>query len=237
MAEVTRIALVGDYDARVVAHQAIPRALSLAADAVGARVSWDWLHTSAIGADAGSLLLDYAGIWCVPASPYANTSGALAAIRFARESGRAFLGTCGGFQHALLEYAQAIWKLPAVHAELEPGAVDPLIAPLACSLIDVSEKLYVEAGSRLADIYGAEPAVEAYHCRYGLNPRYEARLREGPLRVCARDAEDSVRAVELAGHPFYFGALFQPERAALVGRTPPLVAAFVAAAKLGTLVQ
>ena len=30
-------------------------------------------------------------------------NGALAAILYARQSGRPFLGTCGGFQHALLE--------------------------------------------------------------------------------------------------------------------------------------
>ncbi|HEY3517054.1 MAG TPA: hypothetical protein VGL98_08400 [Gammaproteobacteria bacterium] len=39
----------------------------------------------------------------------------------------------------------------------------------------------------------------------------------------------SVRAVELAYHPFFIGTLFQPERAALHGQLPPLVRAFVAA--------
>jgi CTP synthase (UTP-ammonia lyase) len=38
-----------------------------------------------------------------------------------------------------------------------------------------------------------------------------------------------VRGVELEGHPFYVAALFQPERRALRGEAPPLVAAFVAA--------
>ncbi len=35
--------------------------------------------------------------------------------------------------------------------------------------------------------------------------------------------------MELQGHPFYVATLFQPERAALQGQTPPLVAAFVRA--------
>jgi CTP synthase (UTP-ammonia lyase) len=39
----------------------------------------------------------------------------------ARETGKPFLGTCGGFQHAMLEYAEAVWGVArAVHAELIP---------------------------------------------------------------------------------------------------------------------
>jgi CTP synthase (UTP-ammonia lyase) len=34
--------------------------------------------------------------------------GALLAIRHARESAIPFLGTCGGFQHAVLEYARNV---------------------------------------------------------------------------------------------------------------------------------
>jgi len=227
-----RIGLVGDYDATVIAHQAIPRALSGAASAVGgARVEWDWIHTSTIPSAVDSFLNPYAAIWCVPASPYANTAGALAAIRFARQAGRPFLGTCGGFQHALLEYAEAVWHITApAHAELEPGAPDPVIAPLMCALVEVSETLRLVPGTRLAQIHGVESIAETYHCRFGLSPQYEQRLATGSLRVCAYDGERRVRAVELDGHPFFVATLFQPERSVLVGRTPPLVTAFVRAA-------
>lgn len=226
-----RIALVGDYDANVIAHQAIPRALAGAASVVEARVEWDWIHTSTIPPVVDALFGPYAAVWCVPASPYANTVGALAAIRFARQTGRPFLGTCGGFQHALLEYAETVWHVAApAHAELEPGAPDPVIAPLMCALVEVSETLWLVPGTRLAQIHGAETITETYHCRYGLNPQYEQRLATGSLRVCAYDGEGRVRAVELDGHPFFVATLFQPERSALVGRTPPLVTAFVRAA-------
>ena len=171
------------------------------------------------------------GIWCVPASPYAHTRGALSAIRFARQTGRAFLGTCGGFQHALLEYAEAVWGVskPA-HAELNPDAVDPVIAPLACSLVEQSGEIRFEPGSRLAAIYGVPAAVEGYHCRYGLSSRYRDRLASGPLLVSGRDTDGDVRAVELQGHPFFIATLFQPERSALSGQGHPLVTAFADAA-------
>src|SRR5713226_4615469 len=104
-----RIALIGDYNAAVKAHQAIPQALALAQDGKQRRCEWQWLHTATLSNDPSDQLQAFHGIWCVPASPYANTRGALAAIRFARGTGRPFLGTCGGFQHALLEYAEAVW--------------------------------------------------------------------------------------------------------------------------------
>ena len=223
-----RIALIGDYNPSVKAHQAIPRALALAVDA-GFDCQWEWLHTSTLTRDPSDQLAGFDGIWCVPASPYANTRAALNAIRFARESGRAFLGTCGGFQHALMEYAEAFWGIAAAHAEVDPAAVDPVIAPLMCSLVEQSGSLIFTPGSRLASIYGVASTSEEYHCRYGLNPRYAERLASGPLRVAACDESGDVRGIELDGHPFFIGTLFQPERSAFSGRRHPLIRAFVVA--------
>jgi CTP synthase (UTP-ammonia lyase) len=226
-----RIALIGDYNPESKAHVAIPSALSLASDGERPPV-WQWIHTSTLSADVARDLESFHGIWCVPGSPYANTAGVLAAIRFARTTGRPFLGTCGGFQHAMLEYAEALWKLDApAHAETDPDALNPLIAPLACSLVEQHGTIHFVSGSRLSAICGHASAVEGYHCRYALNPTYADRLSDGPLRVSARDDAGDVRAVELDGHPFFFATLYQPERSALERRTHPLIAAFVAAAR------
>ena len=225
-----RIALVGDYDANIVAHRAIPIALKLAVDELRADVTFEWVPSRDLHPTAETRLEPYAALWCVPGSPYQNTEGVLEAIRLARLRKRPFLGTCGGFQHAMLEYAQAVWRIDALHAETNPAAEDPLIAPLMCSLVEVRGGLTFEPGSRLRAIYGRDSANEEYHCNYGFNPRYASRLQSGPLKVAARDADGSVRAVELDEHPFFIGTLFQPERAALREQTPPLVKAFVSAA-------
>jgi CTP synthase (UTP-ammonia lyase) len=227
-----RIALVGDHDPAVVAHQAIPLALALAATAAGEPIDWEWLHTSTLSADVPAQLARFDAIWCVPASPYADTGGALAAIRFARECAVPFLGTCGGFQHALLDYAEAAWEIRApAHAELDPEAADPVIAPLICRLVEQTGEIRFEPGSRLLAIHGGAETVEGYHCSYGLNPPYAARLDSGPLRVAARDLAGDVRAVELDGHPFFVATLYQPERSGLAGLRHPLIVAFVDAAR------
>lgn len=224
-----RIALIGDRSDSVVAHRAIPIALKLAVEQTRADVSWEWLHSRSLENEVASTLESYAAIWCVPGSPYENTAGVIAAIRYARERRKPFLGTCGGFQHAMLEYAESVWGIEAAHAETDPSGANLVIAPLMCALVEVKGSLHLEPQSRLAKVYGRETVTEEYHCSYGLNPEYADRLKSGPLRVSARDDDGSVRAVELEGHPFFVGTLFQPERAAMRDVTPPLVKAFVAA--------
>jgi CTP synthase (UTP-ammonia lyase) len=223
-----RIGLIGDRDPAVTAHRAIPLALELARQATAAPIDWTWVETPELVGEMGPELAGFAGLWCVPASPYRNTAGAIRAIRHARESGLPYLGTCAGFQHALLEYAEAVWKIESpAHAELDPEAEDPIIAPLSCSMVEKRGSIHLVPGTRLARFYGSEHADEGYHCSYGFSPTHAHRLEHGPLRVAARDDAGEVRAVELDGHPFFFCTLYQPERAALEGRSHPLIEAFV----------
>ena len=215
-----QIALIGDFNPSVIAHQAIPKALEL----TGEEVAWTWIATK----DLGSLEA-FDAIWCVPASPYENTRGVLDAIKWARENQRPFLGTCGGYQHALLEYAENVWGIEAWHAETDPDRPHPVIAPLACSMVEVGAEIRLTPGSKLAAIYDAETAVETYRCRFGLSSEYENRLSEGDLQVGARNENGDVQAVELHGHPFFLGTGYQPERSALRGENHPIVRTFVRA--------
>lgn len=220
------IGLIGDFDPGVTAHRAIPLALRQAGDHLGQPLQWHWLATDAIP-DADNLAR-FDALWCVPASPYRDMDGALRAIRFARERGVPFLGTCGGFQHAVIEYARnGLGWADAEHAETAPGAERAVIHPLACSLVEVDAEIRLKPGSRIAAAYGRTQASEGYHCRYGLNPAFAAELMRGPLRATAHDARGEVRAVELDGHPFFVATLFQPERSALRGEVPPLVRSFI----------
>lgn len=99
-----RLALIGDYDAKKTAHVAIPRALEHARQAMGENLDWEWIGTERI-INPADTLAGFSGVWVTPGSPYVSMDGALAAIRHAREKDLPFLGTCGGFQHALVEFA------------------------------------------------------------------------------------------------------------------------------------
>jgi CTP synthase (UTP-ammonia lyase) len=197
-------------------------------DGLGARHRW--LETDGLPASEEIGRLD--GIWCVPGSPYRSIDGALGAIRLARELGIPFLGTCGGFQHALIEYARNVAGIEdAEHAESSPSAEHLVITPLACSLVGSEGEIRPLPDTRLAEIYGPGEHRERYHCSYGLAPGFGHLLEGGDLRACAVDEQGQLRAVELSGEAFWLATLFQPELSSPPARPHPVIAAFVAAAR------
>lgn len=66
-----------------------------------------------------------------------------------------FLGTCGGFQHAIIEYARNVmgWQ-DAAHAETDTEG-RMVIAPLSCSLVEKSDTIELRAHTLIARAYGA----------------------------------------------------------------------------------
>jgi CTP synthase (UTP-ammonia lyase) len=223
-----RIGIVGDFDAQRAAHLAIPRALAAAEEP---SVEAVWIPTESVGREP---LADFDGFWCAPGIPYRDDAGAQRAIRYARTNGTPFLGTSGGFQYALLEYARECLGLSlADHQKTNPAAAMPLIAPLSCALAGVRARVRLMHGSKIRAAYGAPETVEEYHCSFGLNNRYRRLLAGGDLYVGAIDDQDEIHAVELDGHPFFVATLFQPELRSLAEGSPPspLVNAFVAACR------
>ena len=223
-----KIALIGDYDARVTAHQAIPLALAVAARELAVDVEPVWIHSSAIDLDS---LRGFEAVWCVPLSPYADGEAVIEAIGQARRDDQPFLGTCAGYQHALLEFARhELGLAAAASSEDHPETDTPVIAALSCGLIDVGEAVLIEPGTRLAQIYAAPMANETYHCNFGLNPDYLSAFEGAALKFSCRDRDGRPRGFELDGHRFFIGTAYQPERRALEEKSHPVIAAFLNAA-------
>lgn len=225
-----KIALVGDYNEEVVAHGAIPQALRLSAGIIGAAVDPEWIPTNDLQAvEIGDVLANYQGIWITPGSPYRSMQGALNAIRHAREHCIPLIGSCGGFQHMVIEFARnRLGMASANHAEENPDADVLMVAPLACSVSNQSHRFKLAAGSRVEDIYGRGEISEPYGiCNYGPNPFYIDRLEAAGFQVSGTDLNGEIRIMELIGHPFFIGTLFQPERSALQGLVHPLITEFI----------
>lgn len=225
------IGLVGDRSDGVKAHAAIPRALALAANSIRCRMAFQWLGTQTLAGNAERQLGGFDAIWCVPGSPYLSMDGALSAIRFARERSRPFLGTCGGFQHVVIELARNVLGLGnADHAETNPHAPVLVVTRMACSLAGATGQIQLRDGTRARAIYGQSEIVEQYNCNFGVSPEHQLPLEGAGLKISGVDANGDIRIVELPAHPFFLATLFQPELSAASGVAHPLIAAFVQAA-------
>ncbi len=225
-----RVALVGDYNASLTAHSTISPALELAGKASNVDVEPAWIHTSKLTTkEEIRSLHSYAGIWCVPGPPYANAEGAISAISLARTEGIPFLGTCAGFQHALIEYFRNVIRTSnTAHAESNPEVERPLISRLSCSLLDVNATVRLISGSLSQRLYGTDHVEEGYRCNYGLNPEFASLLQDRTdIRIEGTDDTGEVRIIRLQNHPFFMGTLFQPQRSALKGLVHPLIREFV----------
>jgi CTP synthase (UTP-ammonia lyase) len=223
-----RIALVGDRSANVRAHTRIPVIVDALLSREGIALDPYWIATPDV---SECDLSGFDAIWLAPGSPYASADGALAAVRTARERGLPFLGTCGGFQHALIEYARDVCGLENVeNAEVAPDAAEQLIVPLECSLTGHEEAVMIVPGTLAAKISGPGRRTERYHCSYGLNPDYLEALADGGLRFSGFDDGGHVRIAELPGHPFFLCTLFQPELHGDGTQPHPIIRAFAAAA-------
>lgn len=220
------IVALGDRDTAFLTHREVDAALALLP--AGACAGW----TATDSPSARRELEVASGVWLLPGTPYRDAGAAFAAIRHCLEKGVPFLGTCGGFQHAVVELARSRAGIrQAAHEESEPGAVDPVVERLACSLYGETRTVTPRPGTRFAEICGTEPFEGYHHCGFGLAPAYVAPLERAGVVVGATAADAGVEAIELPDHPFFLATAYQPQvGAGETGRLGPLLEAFARAA-------
>lgn len=231
---ILKIGLIGDYQPNVVAHQAIPIAVRLASEELSLQSVVQWIPSEKLERDASSQLTGYQALWAAPATPYRSMEGALEGIRYARENQIPLLGTCGGYQHMIIEYARNVLGISnADHLESNPDTSAAIITPLTCSVNEQVLTFRLNQGSKVASIYEANEVVEQYgFCNYGLNAQFRSLFEQGDLIISGVDSEGEPRIVESVSHPFYMGTLFQPERSALRQIVHPLIKEFLRIASL-----
>ena len=227
MQSILKIALVGDYDPQVLAHQAIPKALKLN---TSQKVEYYWIHSSEVDLKG---LSQFHGIWCVPKSPYDNMENVLSVIRFARENEKPFLGTCAGYQHAALEFARnALGYEQAGSSEVDLETPMPLINALVCRLNHEQHGITLKTSSKIQGLYGRSEIAEEFNCGYGINQEYLNLFNGSDLLFSSVDHQGYPKSLELLSHPFFIGTAFQPERSALHNQQHPIINAFLNACAL-----
>ena len=223
----TLIAILGEYKPTLEPHQTTVSAMAHSASQLASEVRGNWVATEDIDP---SLFNTYSGIWVAPGSPYQNMEKMLWAINYARENKIPCLGTCGGFQHMIIEYARNVLDFKdAQSQENDPDASHLFISQLTCSLAGREMNLTFSEDSQIAAIYGSLTAMEQYYCNFGVNPEYIPHIKSSSLQVTGADKEGEVRVIELPRHPYFLGTLFVPQARSTPENPHPVVTAFLKA--------
>ena len=224
----TRIGIIGDFNESFPTHIATNEALRDSGKYLGISEEHQWLGTDVIAEAPDAILEEFDGFLCAPGSPYKSMEGALKAIRFARENDRPFLGTCGGFQHTVLEYARNVLHFEdAQHEEYNPYASKLFISALTCSLAGKILKISLVKHSGAYQIYGKADIEERYYCNFGLNQKYQQIIHDGGLRVTGTDETKEARILEIPEKDFFFATLFVPQTSSSAAHPHVLINEFL----------
>ncbi len=173
--------------------------------------------------------------------------GKLGALRWARENKVPTLGICLGMQCMVIEFARTVVGLEgASSSEFDENPAYPVIATMEEQLAIVGGDgdmggtmrlgeypAVLEAGSLVAEAYGATTVGERHRHRYEVNNAFRPQLEEAGLVLSGRSPDRSlVEFVELPreAHPYYVGTQAHPEFRSRPTRAHPLYAGLVGAA-------
>ncbi len=252
--EVT-VALVGKYTGIGDAYKSLAEALDHAGIANQVKVNTRWIDAGGFEkGDVEKALKDVDAILVPGGFGERGVDGKIAAIKYAREAGKPYLGICFGMQLACIEYARNVLGV-ADAASSEFGkqtTTDPRGAlvgimtewtrgntlekrskegDLGGTMRLGSYECDIAKGSLAEEIYGSDHISERHRHRYEVNMAYRDQFEKSGLQFSGLSPSgDLPEIVELKGHPWFVGVQFHPELKSRPFAPHPLFASFVKAA-------
>jgi CTP synthase (UTP-ammonia lyase) len=223
-----KIAIIGDFH-NSKTQSTIADSIEHSNKKLGVKTSYQWFDTTSLDRDNyAELLSSFSGIWSAPGSPFKSLNGALNAITYARENKIPHLGTCGGYQHSIIEYAKNVLGFQnAKHAEYTDELTDLVIDRMSCSLVGTRGKVSILPNSVAYKIYQNDEIDVDYYCSYGLSPEYTSLVLNGDFICSGIDVNKAVRMIELKNHPFYMLTAFVPQVDSTFEKPNPLITEFI----------
>jgi CTP synthase (UTP-ammonia lyase) len=227
------LAIIGDYNATNPSHVVTNEAFDHVNNLPGISFQYEWVDTERVEPEFEAITKTYDGYLIAPGSPYKSMSGVLTIIEYARTHKIPTLGTCGGFQHMVIEFARNVLNIQdAEHAETNPYASRLVINPLSCSLR--GQTLQIDIVDKTSKVYGmlnTDSITEEYYCNFGLNPEYQQQIHQAGFSIAGSDVHKEARILELKDHPFFIGTLFVPQHTSRIDQPHPLLVALIKAMK------
>lgn len=246
------IAFVGKYVDLTESYKSLTEALIHAGIHTQSKIKIHFIDSEDIEKNGADSLKSMDAILVPGGFGKRGTEGKIAAIRYARENKKPYLGICLGMQLAVIEFARNVANLKDANStEFDPKTPHPIVGLItewedASGKVETrtedsdlggtmrlgAQKCPIVPGTLAAQIYGAE-VNERHRHRYEVNNHYVEQLKAAGLIVSARTpTEQLCEMIELPQdvHPWFVACQFHPEFTSNPRSGHPLFKSYVEAA-------
>lgn len=245
------IAFVGKYLELKESYKSLTEALTHAGAHLNTKVVINWCDSEEIEKKGAEEIIGSSDAVLVAGGfGFRGVEGKLAAIKFARENKKPYLGICLGMQLSIIEYARNVLGIGDANSiEFDPETKNPFIY-LIDAFIDQSGQKQLRTitspmggtmrlgeypcetkeGSHLREAYNnSELIYERHRHRYEANPTYRKQLEDAGMFITG-ESHGLIEAVEIPSHPWFVGVQFHPEFTSHLQTPNPIILAFVKSA-------
>lgn len=230
------IALVGKYTKYKDAYTSVIKALIYAGIAINRKLVISFIEASDLEPKAPDEEANYKEAWqklyqadglIVPGGfDSRGFEGMVAAIKYARNNRKPFLGICLGFQAAVVEFSRNFLNITDANSfEINPQTKNPVVIEMpehvggnlgGTMRVGRRETHFVIKDSRLYRLYNCKGSIhERHRHRYEVNKSYVKQLQENGMRFVGLDTtNERMEIMELDNlhkHPYFVGVQFHPE--------------------------
>lgn len=245
------IAMVGKYMELLDAYKSLIEALNHAGIQSRTKVNLRYIDSEDIENQGAGLLEGVDAILVPGGFGLRGVEGKIKTVQYARENKIPYLGICLGMQVAVIEYARNVlgWS-DANSTEFDKSSQHPVVGLItewqdATGAVETrtdasdlggtmrlgAQECRLEAGSKVAQAYGAEVIEERHRHRYEVNNNLLPQLTQAGLKVSGRSMDGAlVEVVEAPNHPWFVACQFHPEFTSTPRDGHPLFSGFVNAA-------
>ena len=247
--EIVRIGLVGKYDLQD-AYKSISESLSHAATYHHRKVEITFIsaekleeESSAKTRNSGAsstwdLLKTQHGLVICPGFGQRGIEGKILAVQYAREHDVPCFGICLGMQMMVIEFARHVLGMKEansteINALTTENVIDLMEAQKNVSQMGGTMRLgaydcELQAGSRVAAIYGETLVRERHRHRYEFNNRFLSDFKAHGMKPSGLNpASGLVEIVEIPNLKWFVGTQFHPEYQSTVLHPHPLFMDFI----------
>ncbi len=247
--EVT-IGIVGKYTGLKDAYKSMNEALFHGGIANKVKVNLEWFESEVFEhEDPGPYLENVHGILVPGGFGERGSEGKILAAKFARTRHVPYLGICFGMQMAVIEVIRnLVGNQQASSTEFGPcenPAVGIMTEWMNGNQLEQRKSngdlggtmrlgaydATLEAGSKVADIYGDTRISERHRHRYEVNMGYREQLESVGMKMSGVSPDGLLpEIVEIPDHPWFIGVQYHPELKSRPFDPHPLFASFIEAA-------